>query len=497
MNDVAHALPRTDSEAGSPPTVYLSIQQIDRFDKNPRRTRNERYEEIRASVLARRRLDDYPTVTLDPTTGRYVTAAGGGTRLDVLQDLFNEIGHSDFEFGHWPVVPWPGRYRLVLAHATENVLRSDPVFIDIAQSAVDAIEELAKDDSSILAASVRDQARRLTADGWPMNHQDLGLYLYAVHRLWPVMPIALHEVPVTKTQARRIRQIDSETAELYRRSDETLYEGYPERFDALLREQDGPEFVVDRLSEIVAKWLRNDLNYPPRKKKRKPPPRRSSAQRPSSTPATDSVVTPLASATDGATARGREPLPLRRRSDGSTVVVHTSGGWLDLHGVRNDGAKLALELVTLTEILPSYVFCADRWLGFGMASPDASGLDADDVSLLRLGAFLGLYHRFWIAALIEHRAKIAPERGTHEMDRLLTESVPKEIAQSDSFREARMLEVQYRMVELTDRARRGALSGNERRVVELLDGVEEMGRAHAELAAAAGGATTEDGGGQR
>ena len=77
------------SGADDPTTHHkvLTIDLIKPYDRNPRRTINPLYDEIKASIRAKGGLNNLLTVTRRPGDPQYMVVAGGNTRLMILKEF--------------------------------------------------------------------------------------------------------------------------------------------------------------------------------------------------------------------------------------------------------------------------------------------------------------------------------------------------------------------------------------------------------------------------
>jgi hypothetical protein len=78
-------MPSTDP--ATPTAMVVEVEQIRPYDHNPRRVPNAEYERIKASIRACG-MDQPLTITRRPGDEPYMVAAGGNTRLQVVQELW-------------------------------------------------------------------------------------------------------------------------------------------------------------------------------------------------------------------------------------------------------------------------------------------------------------------------------------------------------------------------------------------------------------------------
>lgn len=110
--------------------LVLTLEQIKPYNKNPRRDRNPRYDEIKASIRAQRGLNTPLNVTRRPDDELYMVEAGGNTRLQILQELWEETGEECFHHIHAQYRPWVSESHVLTAHLVENELRGEVSLLD-------------------------------------------------------------------------------------------------------------------------------------------------------------------------------------------------------------------------------------------------------------------------------------------------------------------------------------------------------------------------------
>ncbi|EPM1538130.1 ParB family protein [Serratia ureilytica] len=167
--------------------LVLTLDEVNPNSDNPRTSRNPRYEEIKASILARG-LDTVPKVTRDPERPElgYFFSDGGNTRYAILSELWQETGEERFYRFSCVFKPWPGRLSCVIGHLAENEVRGDLSFIEkafgIRQARALYEAELGK------AVSLRELSALLTAQGYPIHNSSISRMEDAVQYLYPYMP---------------------------------------------------------------------------------------------------------------------------------------------------------------------------------------------------------------------------------------------------------------------------------------------------------------------
>ncbi len=110
--------------------LLLKVTDIDLYDLNPRHTRNERYEDLRASIRATGGIDSPLTVTRRPNASPYTVRFGCNTRLEILQALCQGIRYPRFLEVYCLYIPWSSESRGHCAHLIENEKRSPLTLLD-------------------------------------------------------------------------------------------------------------------------------------------------------------------------------------------------------------------------------------------------------------------------------------------------------------------------------------------------------------------------------
>ncbi|WP_186191199.1 ParB family protein [Burkholderia gladioli] len=175
------ALPPGEETAG---VLVLHVNEIDLYDRNPRTTRNEAYDEMKASIKAARAIVQKLTVTRRPGAKRYMIHAGGNTRLSILKELWTET--QDDVFGVQTVMfePWVAESRTYAAHLIENTKRADMTFWDRAAGTVRLREDLELERGS--SYSQRQVVEVFAEVGYTVSRGMVQQFEYAVAFLAPL-----------------------------------------------------------------------------------------------------------------------------------------------------------------------------------------------------------------------------------------------------------------------------------------------------------------------
>ncbi len=180
--------------------VKVSLEQIKSFVLNPRRSRNPRYEKLKASIR-QRGLDNPPLLTRHPDEELYTIASGGNTRLAILNELWQETGEERFHTLVFPFRPWPelheeddalpsadiqGELQCLIGHLAESDLHSQLTFIERAE-AIMQIRDIWLQSQHVLL-SQRQLARLLTHNGYPVSQAHINKMEQTITWLLPCIP---------------------------------------------------------------------------------------------------------------------------------------------------------------------------------------------------------------------------------------------------------------------------------------------------------------------
>ncbi|MEJ2629877.1 MAG: ParB family protein [Acidihalobacter sp.] len=203
LRDMAAKLMETGFERCGPTAAALSdpiadtpmvvtLDQLRPYDHDPRVTRNPAYEEIKASIRERG-LDAPPAITRRPGEAHYIIRNGGNTRLAILRELWSETKEERFFRIACLFRPWPQRGEIVAltGHLAENELRGGLTFIERALG-VEKARALYEQENGGEVLSQSELARRLTADGYPVQQSHISRMQDAVRHLLPAIPTVLY-----------------------------------------------------------------------------------------------------------------------------------------------------------------------------------------------------------------------------------------------------------------------------------------------------------------
>lgn len=169
--------------------MVLTLDQLRPNPDNPRKGRNPRFEEIKASVRARG-LDSIPKVTRDPDGDDvYIFSDGGNTRYQILCELWQETGDERFYRVHTIFKPWPGRLKCLVGHLAENEVRGELTYIDKAFGIHNA--RVIQEEQLGRPVSLRELSELLNAEGYPIHASSISRMEDTLKYLHPHMSVLL------------------------------------------------------------------------------------------------------------------------------------------------------------------------------------------------------------------------------------------------------------------------------------------------------------------
>jgi ParB family protein of integrating conjugative element (PFGI_1 class) len=187
-----------------PTRIRINLTQVIPYINNPRKTRNPKFDEIKESIRAAG-LDTPPDVTRESPSDPYMIRNGGNTRLEILNELWDETQDPRFYEFDCIFHPWTNEFDLFIAHVKENELRGQMSFIERALAAKRAKDEFELFDGKSI--STNQLSKRLSEKGWPINDSNLGQLLYAEETLLPLLPKTFWDVGIGRPAVKEIRKV--------------------------------------------------------------------------------------------------------------------------------------------------------------------------------------------------------------------------------------------------------------------------------------------------
>lgn len=261
-SEISHAVVQPVNEMA----MVLTLDQLRPNPDNPRKGRNPRFEEIKASVRARG-LDSIPKVTRDPEGDDiYIFSDGGNTRYQILCELWQETGDERFYRIHTIFKPWPGRLKCLVGHLAENEVRGDLSYIEKAfgvhKARVIYEEQLGR------SVTLRELSELLGKEGYPIDNSSVSRMEDTLNYLYPYMPRLL-ESGMSRGQATPLLSLRSSAMKVWKSfsSDVNPNCTLDEVFGAVCKCFDEPEsyaldiFRDEFIGQLVKALPHPSLNY--------------------------------------------------------------------------------------------------------------------------------------------------------------------------------------------------------------------------------------------
>lgn len=163
----------------------LPVWEIDFYERNPRKSNNAAYEELKESIRVNLILQPL-TVTKRPGGARYFIYAGGNTRLQAIKELWEETHDPKYRETRVIIKAWRGEAAVLLAHMAENTQRNDMTFWDRANGILDIKREIEEEQGKKL--SHREFEAELKKAGIQTDLRTISMYRFAIERLSEVGP---------------------------------------------------------------------------------------------------------------------------------------------------------------------------------------------------------------------------------------------------------------------------------------------------------------------
>lgn len=203
--------------------IRLHLDQIQRYERNPRKFGNPEYEAIKESIR-QRGLDQPLHVTQRPGENHYTLKKGAGTRLQALEELWQETDDRKYFEQECVFEPYKDELDLFVGHGIENLKRSQMSFIETAFFYME-LRQLHEDIEG-RELSTREACERINADGFSVDQSRLVRYRYGV-QLYQWIPKAL-EGGLSQRGIEQVRQQERAYRTLWER-----HNGRPELFESI------------------------------------------------------------------------------------------------------------------------------------------------------------------------------------------------------------------------------------------------------------------------
>jgi ParB family protein of integrating conjugative element (PFGI_1 class) len=242
-----------DSESGSdgnhiapdpvvPTRIKVTLDNLVSYDKNPRKTRNPNYDDIKASIR-NRGLDHAPNITRISPSDPYMVKDGGNTRIEILKELYEEAKNDpDQDEQRFFVIdcmfhPYTNDIDMLAGHMIENEMRGHTLFIERAIAAAQFREHFQQQPEFADGISIRELSRQISSSGWTVNQSNLNQMMYAHDVLLPIVPNALWE-GMGRDHIKKVRKLLTDGGKLWEALAKDTDPSYESVWQAAFRELD-------------------------------------------------------------------------------------------------------------------------------------------------------------------------------------------------------------------------------------------------------------------
>lgn len=160
--------------------LELAVAEIEPYDRNPRRSSNLKFEEIKQSIRASG-IRNPLTVTRRPGARHFIVETGGNTRLVATQQLWAETGDPRFQKITVMYRPWRSESHVLVAHLAENDQRGDLTYWDKATGIMALKTEL--EGELVRPMTLRQFEEELKRVGLSISRSSLGRFQFATEKL--------------------------------------------------------------------------------------------------------------------------------------------------------------------------------------------------------------------------------------------------------------------------------------------------------------------------
>ncbi len=180
-----------DADPIAPTAIKINLDEIEPFDKNPRRAANKSREAIKDTII-QQGIDalSFP-VTRRPGQSHYIPNSGGNTRLDIMNELYKQTQDEKYYWINTTFIPYVDETTLLINHLGENDNRDSNIFIDNALGIRETYEQYLKDHPDVDEISQRDFINFLKEAGLGCTREALRAQNYAIDELYAYIPQAL------------------------------------------------------------------------------------------------------------------------------------------------------------------------------------------------------------------------------------------------------------------------------------------------------------------
>ena len=483
------------------PTRMIDVtnDEIVIWHGQPRLARNPRYDSIKESIRNLRALERPIDLTEEPGTFGYVTRRGGSTRLQILNELWEETGDRKFYQHTFPLYEYPGVAAMRISHCIENTERGEQFYGDTARAIVDLCSDLESEISDFQNLSLRDKASAITQRGLSIQANRLMLYLYTEERLHDYLPTAFN-AGLGRPRVEAIRKLDKQFIEQVEQHALDRLADWHTVFLDTLKASDSTHVDIAALERTLKIRLKSDFDIHPDKpiepaKERNatgcPPIDQGAENDPKNTvpdlegssrpPIDPDVSTETADSSSESDSKPPSPADARQPIGGETqetsVPSGNSGPQIDtltsLSSIRDKASTLTVELATEYGMVGGGLFrLQDPEIGlcYQITSPDDIRLHEREDWMECLLVHSVMHSCMWASIMIEIDLGFIRRDVLEEID----ESSPDRIGRSEAWQPPRSAQVLVHRQCMVSRINAGIANDREIDLISKIESLEDL-----------------------
>jgi ParB family protein of integrating conjugative element (PFGI_1 class) len=229
------------------PILMVRIFDIQAYERNPRRSQNPRYAEIKDSIR-KSGMETALPITRRPGSTKYTLRHGGNTRLKILQELYEETREERFLTVPCKYRQWETESSNLISHLQENDQRGELRLIDRARG-VREISELLQEELGA-KFSHRTLSTALEERGYRLSPGYISRLWYALDVLVDALPKAL-EAGLGGQTVVRIRSLEKALHTVWKALGTRPKVAFERHWHDVLRGVDAEVFEFDELRKRV------------------------------------------------------------------------------------------------------------------------------------------------------------------------------------------------------------------------------------------------------
>lgn len=493
------AVENTKGLTGPIQHIDVTIDEIQVWSGQPRLVRNAAYDGLKESIR-NIGLEKAIDLTIEPGVEGYVTRKGGGTRIDILESLWEETKDPKFYQHTFPLHPYPGDVAMRVSHNIENLERGEQTYGDTARSIAQLCVDLEKQTGNFKSLTLRAKADVITQWGLPIKANRLMLYLYTVERLLDNLPKAFNS-GLGRPRVEAIRRVEKRYNDHVAQHVNDRSSDWEATFLQTLNIVDSESFDIEVFEKELGTVLQNKFNTSIPTRKQSPDlldtgavPGNTEHGNPttSSTANQKKTPSPLATKNNNQSVNDENAYPSNPVPTGNNDSNTESSldGKLACEAanfshcttplqVREQASSVAIKLATDYGMKDALYTLTDPpvGLGYGVLSPDFGKLHERETWKDCLLVHSVVHSSMWASILIDVELGFLQRPVLNE----LNDSNPTTIGRAEAWSSPRPIEVVAHRQYLQSRVSAGTATSQQILLIKELSSMEQLAAQYARL----------------